>query len=153
MSLCLEICNIYIKLVMRLPINKTKGYFQTIFFMKNSKFLPKYHLNFFPKSQFSSYINPCLVILFWEVQNQNKQKGTSRCLYQIENKRPRFLTQKSDSWQKQIWKYCNISWKTVKTCHTFIYWEPHNKLGNDHVSTQLTISTSEHSFKSVYEGR
>ena len=105
MSLCLEICNIYIKLVMRLPINKTKGYFQTIFFMKNSKFLPKYHLNLFPKSQFSSYINPCLVILFWEVQNQNKQKGTSRCLYQNKNKRPHFLTQKSDSWQKQFWKY------------------------------------------------
>ena len=99
-----------------------------IFFMKSSKFLPKYHLNLFPKSQFSSYINPCLVILFWEVQNQNKQKGTSRCLYQNKNKRPHFLTQKSDSWQKQIWKYCNISWKTVKTCHTFIYWEPNNKL-------------------------
>ena len=107
-------------LVMRLPINKTKGYFQTIFFMKNSKFLPKYHLNLFPKSQFSSYINPRVVILFCEVQNQNKQKGTSRYLYQNKNKRPRFLTQKSDSWQKQIWKYCNISWKTVKTCHTFI---------------------------------
>ena len=105
MSLCLEICNIYIKLVMRLPINKTKGYFQTIFFVKSSKFLPKYHLNLFPKSQFSSYINPCLVILFWEVQNQNKQKGTSRYLYQNNNKRPRFLTQKSDSWQKQFWKY------------------------------------------------
>ena len=56
---------IQIKLVMRLPINKTKGYFQTIFFMKNSTFLPKYHLNLFPKSQFSSCINPCLVILFW----------------------------------------------------------------------------------------
>ena len=88
---------VFPKLVMRLPINKTKGYFQTIFFMKNSKFLPKYHLNLFPKSQFSSYINPRVVILFCEVQNQNKQKGTSRYLYQNKNKRPRFLTQKSDS--------------------------------------------------------
>ena len=28
-----------------------------------------------------------------------------------------------------------------------------NTVTNDHVSTQLTIGTSEHSFKSVYEGR
>ena len=102
------------KLVIWLPINKTKGYCQTIFFVKNSKFLPKYHLNLFPKSQFSSYINPCLLTLFWNIQNQNKQKGTSRYLYQNNNKRPHFLTQKSDSWQKQIWKYYNISWKISK---------------------------------------
>ena len=116
------------KLVIRLQMNFTKGYFQMTFFVKNSKFLPKYHPNLFPKSRFSKYINPWLVILFCEVQNQNKQKCASRYLYQNNNKRSSFLTQKSDSWQKQIWKYCNILWKTVKTCHTFIYWEPNNKL-------------------------
>ena len=116
---------------MRLPINKTKVYFQTIFFMKNSKFLPKYHLNLFPKSQFSSCINPCLVILFCEVQNQNKQKCASRYLYQNNNKRLHFLTQISP---KSLIKISVFLVKKVKSCNTFIYWEPHNKL--DHRSSK-----------------
>ena len=63
------------------------------FFVKNSKYLSKYHTNLFPKSRFSKYINPCPVILFCEVQNQNKQKCASRYLYQNNNKRSHFLTQ------------------------------------------------------------
>ena len=122
-------------------MNFTKGYFQMTFFVKNSKYLPKYHPNLFPKSRFSKYINPCLVILFCEVQNQNKQKCASRYLYQNNNKRSRFLTQKSDSWQKQTWKYNTISWKTVKTCHTFIYWEPNNKLVSNQVQCNILFKT------------
>ena len=81
------------KLVIRLQMNFTKGYFQMTFFVKNSKYLSKCHTNLFPKSRFSKYINPWPVILFCEVQNQNKQKCASRYLYQNNNKRLHFLTQ------------------------------------------------------------
>ena len=113
------------KLVIRLQMNFTKGYFQMTFFVKNSKYLPKYHPNLFPKSRFSKYINPCLVILFCEVQNQNKQKCASRYLYQNNNKRLHFLTQTSP---KSFLKISVYLVKNVKSGKTFICWEPYNKL-------------------------
>ena len=113
------------KLVIRLQLNFTKGYFQMTFFVKNSKYLPKYHPNLFPKSRFSKYINPCLVILFCEVHNQNKQKYTSRYLYQNNNKRLHFFTQISP---KSFLKISVYIVKNVKSGKTFICWEPYNKL-------------------------
>ena len=95
------------------------------FFVKNSKYLTKYHPNLFPKSRFSKYINPCLVILFCEVQNQNKQKCASRYLYQNNNKRLHFLAQISP---KSFLKISVYLVKNVKSGKTFICWEPYNKL-------------------------
>ena len=115
-------------------MNFTKGYFQMTFFVKNSKYLPKYHPNLFPKSRFSKYINPCLVILFCEVQNQNKQKCASRYLYQNNNKRLHFLTQISP---KSFLKISVYLVKNVKSGKTFICWEPYNKL-----VTKLNRSTT-----------
>ena len=117
------------KLVIRLQMNFTKGYFQMTFFVKNSKYLPKYHPNLFPKSRFSKYINPCLVILFCEVQNQNKQKCASRYLYQNNNKRLHFLAQISP---KSFLKISVYLVKNVKSGKTFICWEPYNKLVPKH---------------------
>ena len=114
------------KLVIRLQMNFTKGYFQMTFFVKNSKYLSKCHTNLFPKSRFSKYINPWLVILFCEVQNQNKQKCASRYLYQNNNKRLHFLAQISP---KSFLKISVYLVKNVKSGKTFICWEPYNKLG------------------------
>ena len=96
------------------------------FFVKNSKYLSKCHTNLFPKSRFSKYINPWLVILFCEVQNQNKQKCASRYLYQNNNKRLHFLAQISP---KSFLKISVYLVKNVKSGKTFICWEPYNKLG------------------------
>ena len=107
------------------------------FFVKNSKYLTKYHPNLFPKSRFYKYINPCLVILFCEVQNQNKQKCASRYLYQNNNKRLHFLTQTSP---KSFLKISVYLVKNVKSGKTFICWEPYNKLAlNDWKKLWLTM--------------
>ena len=126
LSLGKSIFGLATKFVIRLQMNFTKGYFQITFFVKNSKYLSKYHTNLFPKSRFSKYINPCLVILFCEVQNQNKQKCASRYLYQNNNKRLHFLTQISP---KSFLKISVYLVKNVKSGKTFICWEPYNKLG------------------------
>ena len=76
----------------------------------------------------NTYINPCLVILFCEVQNQNKQKCASRYLYQNNNKRLHFLTQTSP---KSFLKISVYLVKNVKSGKTFICWEPYNKLDRE----------------------
>ena len=93
--------------------------------MKSSKKLPNYHPNSSSKSQFYCEKHLCLVMLFWNVQNQNKQKGVSRFLYQNNNKRLHFFTQISP---KSFFKISVFLVKKVKSCNTFIYWEPNNKL-------------------------
>ena len=93
--------------------------------MKSSKKLPNYHWNSFSKSKFYCEKHLCLVMLFWNVQNQNKQKGVSRFLYQNNNKRLHFFTQISP---KSFFKISVFLVKKVKSCNTFIYWEPNNKL-------------------------
>ena len=95
--------------------------------MKSSKKLPNYHWNSFSKSKFYCEKHLCLVLmLFWNVQNQNKQKGVSRFLYLNNNKRLHFFTQISP---KSFFKISVFLVKKVKSCNTFIYWEPNNKLG------------------------
>ena len=106
--------------------NKQKGISRWSSHMKCSKKLPNYHSNSSSKSQFYCEKHLCLVMLFWNVQNQNKQKGVSRFLYQNNNKRLHFFTKISP---KSFFKISVFLVKKVKSCNTFIYWEPNNKLG------------------------